>query len=94
MAKETQNEISLAIVAAADRAIKFQNQNPQATIDEAIGHAMNSGGEPSEAGVVAIAAATEVFRFKERHRRAKDREVLQFVISKIPEILDNIRVEA
>ncbi|OGJ21236.1 hypothetical protein A3K73_02350 [Candidatus Pacearchaeota archaeon RBG_13_36_9] len=84
----------LAIVAAADRAIRFQNKNPNATIEEAIGHAMDGGGTPDEASIVAIAAATEVFRFKERHRRAKDKEVLRFIIAKIPEIIKNMEVEA
>ncbi len=87
-----EKDVSLAIVSAADKAIKFQNQRPDATIEEAIGHAMDGGGTPSEAGVAAIAAATEVFCFKERHRRAKDKEVLRFIISKIPEIKKSLSV--
>ncbi|GEM_PF-6160347 len=87
-----EKDVGLTIVAAADKAIKFQNKNPKATIEEVIGHAMNTG-EPSETGIVAIAAATEVFRFKEKHRRAKDKEVLKFIVTKIPEIIKNMEVE-
>ena len=88
-----EKDVGLAIVAAADRAIKFQNKNPSATIEQAIGHAMEGGGEPSEARLVAIAAASAVFHFRERHRRAKDKEILRFIIDKIPEIIKNMEVE-
>jgi len=89
-----EKDIGLAIVAAADRAIKFQNKNPLATIEEVIEHAMAGGGEPSRAGLVAVAAASAVFHFRERHRRAKDKEVLRFIIDKIPEIAKNMETEA
>jgi len=88
-----EKDIGLAIIAAADRAIKFQNQNPNVAIEEAISHAMDGGGIPNEARIVAIAAATEVFHFKEKNRRAKDKEVLKAIINKIPEIIQNMQVE-
>lgn len=87
-----EKEIEIAMIAAANKAIKYQKENAHADMEKVIRHVMESVPYKNEVKIAAIASVSAVLKYKEKNPYATDREVLRFILEKIPELMEEIKL--
>ena len=90
LSNNMEKEIGIAMIAAANKAIEYTNKNFNSSIEEVLSHVMENANYKGELKLGAIVSASAAFHFRERNPRAKDREVFQFILNKIPELVKEI----